>query len=261
MSYVNKKNERVGEERYNNQGCLMRIVEYIDHNNVIVEFQDKYKTKIRIEYSNFKTGQVKNPYHTEVYGVGMVGVKYSVTIDNTITKEYAAWNNMLKRCFDKSLKDRHYTYKDVCCCEDWLLYEKFYEWLHSQENFEQWSISEKWSLDKDILQKGNKIYSPNNCCLIPQNVNKLFTKRNANRGDLPIGVTRRRDKYISQCDNPFTNKKEYLGMYRTPQSAFQAYKKRKEDIIKKVAEIEFNKGNITRLCYEAMMNYEVEITD
>lgn len=239
----------------------MRIVEYTSHNNVVVEFQDAYKGRTRIEYGNFKSGKTKNPYHTEVYGVGMVGTKYPVTKDGKTTKEYVAWNNMLKRCFDKNLKSKHYTYQDVCCCEEWLFYENFYEWVHSQDNFEKWSIGEKWSLDKDILLKGNKIYAPNTCCLIPQNVNKLFTKRNAHRGDLPIGVTRRKDKYIAQCDNPITNKKEHLGMHYTSKSAFQAYKKRKENIIKQVAEFEYLNGNITKQCYEAMLSYEVEITD
>lgn len=239
----------------------MRIVEYTDHNNVIVEFQDEYKARTKIEYGNFNSGRVKNPYYPEVYGVGMVGTKYPVTIDGKVLKEYYAWNNMIKRCFDKKVKGKHHTYKDVSCCNEWLNYENFYEWLHKQENFNKWLNGDKWSLDKDILLKDNKVYSPETCCLIPQNVNKLFTKRNANRGDLPIGVTRRKEKYISQCDNPITNKKEHLGMYLVPERAFQAYKKQKENIIKQVAEIEYKSGNITKQCYEAMMNYEVEITD
>lgn len=239
----------------------MRIVEYIDHNNVIVEFQDKYRAKTKIEYGNFKTGKVKNPYYAEVYNVGMVGTKYPVSINGKVTKEYYAWNNMLKRCFDEKVKNKYNTYKDATCCEEWLFFENFYEWLHSQENFDKWLNGNKWSLDKDILLKDNKFYSPNTCCLIPQNVNKLFTKRNADRGDLPIGVTRRKEKYISQCDNPITDKKEHLGMHLIPMTAFQAYKKRKEEIIKQVAQVEYSNGNITERCYDAMMRYEVEITD
>lgn len=38
-------------------------------------------------------------------------------------------------------------------------------------------------------------------------------------------------------------------------------KKHKEEIIKRVAEDEYSKGRITKICYDAMMNYEVEITD
>ena len=43
--------------------------------------------------------------------------------------------------------------------------------------------------------------------------------------------------------------------------AFLAYKKAKESYIKQVAKEEYDKGNITKTCYEAMINYEVEITD
>lgn len=39
------------------------------------------------------------------------------------------------------------------------------------------------------------------------------------------------------------------------------YKKHKEEIIKQVAEIGYKSGNITKQCYDAMMAYEVEITD
>ena len=261
MFSQSKRDKRIGEEKYNNQGSLMRIVEYIDHNNVIVEFQDKYKARVKIEYGNFIKGQVKNPYFPEVYGVGMVGNKYPVTIDGKILKEYYAWNNMIKRCVDEGVKNKHHTYQDVLCCEEWLLYENFYEWLHNQDNFDKWVVGGKWSIDKDVLLKNSKIYSAETCCLIPQNVNKLFTKRNAKRGDLPIGVTKRKDRYVSQCNNPITNKKEYLGMYPIPETAFQAYKKRKEEIIKQVAKIEYESGNITKRCYDAMMKYEVEITD
>ena len=49
--------------------------------------------------------------------------------------------------------------------------------------------------------------------------------------------------------------------YSTPERAFQAYKSYKEDVIKQVAEVEYRVGNITKECYEAMMNYEVEIDD
>ena len=97
---------------------------------------------------------------------------------------------------------------------------------------------------------------------MPQNVNCLFLKREAERGEYPIGV-RYREGYgfISSCHNPFTNKKEELGCHSTPEKAFMVYKVYKEDLIKKVAQIEFDAGNITEQCYQAMMEYEVEIDD
>ena len=99
------------------------------------------------------------------------------------------------------------------------------------------------------------------CCLVPQNVNCLFLKREAERGGCPIGVSYRNDGFLASCHNPFTNDREELGYYSTPKKAFSVYKAYKEDLIKQVAEIEYQNSNITKDCYDAMINYEVEIDD
>ena len=141
-----------------------------------------------------------------------------------------------------------------------MCFENFYEWLHSQENFDKWN-DDKWTIDKDILIKGNKVYSPETCCLVPNNVNALFIKKSNYRGDLPIGVKQSHKSFIARCSNPITCNREYLGSYSTPSYAFLAYKKYKEELIKQIAEIEYSNSNITKKCYNAMMNYQVEITD
>ena len=90
----------------------------------------------------------------------------------------------------------------------------------------------------------------------------MFLKREAERGDYPIGVHYSKDGFVARCRNPFTNRNEELGCYSTPEKAFYlGYKPYKENIIKQVAQIEFDKDNITKECYESMMNYEVEIDD
>jgi hypothetical protein len=149
-----------------------------------------------------------------------------------------------------------------------LYYPNFYEWLHSQENFDKWFNEKNWNVDKDILVKGNKVYAPEFCCLIPRHVNNLFTKTNSKRGDCPVGVyfKKQMGKYCAQISkNTYTsdNKSQqmHLGYYNTPEEAFQAYKEAKELYIKQVAQEEYDKCNITKRCYAAMMNYKVEITD
>lgn len=249
------------EERCNQNGCPMKVVECIDNRNIIVEFQDVYKAKVKTSYSNFKRGIVRNPYYPTVCGVGISGNKYPIVENGQQVKEYDIWLRILNRCFNKELKKKQPTYQNVTCCKEWLLYENFYEWLHSQDNFDKWLNSKRWAVDKDIFVKRNKIYSPEMCCLVPQNVNCLFLKREAERGKYPIGVRYRDGKYLTVCRNPFLDKAVELGYYSTPEKAFQAYKSYKEDIIKQVAKIEYENGNIIRKCYEAMMNYEVEIDD
>ena len=257
--------ERIGMEKLNNQGCLMKVVEYNDATDIVVEFQDDYKSKVHTQWSNFKRGNVKNPYYPSVYDVGITWNKYPTwTSDkNEHTKEYQIWMNMLIRCYDDKIKQKYPTYKDVTCCEEWLYYDSFYDWLHEQENFEMWYNNEKWHLDKDILIKGNKIYSPETCCLVPENVNKLFLKDDASRGNLPIGITNDSKGYgfVARCMNPLTGNRDYLGFRTDVKAAFQLYKLHKENLIKQVAEIEYTNNNITKKCYNAMTNYEVEITD
>lgn len=256
-----KQENRLYEEKINNQGCLMKIVEYNKTSDIVVEFQDDYKFRVKNTYTNFKRGNIKNPFYPSVYGVGITGNKYPRSINCKITREYDTWIHMLQRSFDDKCKEKQPSYENVSCCDEWLSYEKFYEWLHSQENFDKWYNGKRWALDKDIIVKRNKIYSSDTCSLVPQNVNCLFLKREADRGKYPIGVKEAEWGFEASCHNPFTNKNEELGCYATPEKAFDAYKKYKDTIIKKVAQIEFDKGNITEKCYKAMMQYEVEIDD
>ena len=256
-----KTENRLGEENVNHQGCLMKIINYNRVDDILVEFQDEYKGIVHTQYKSFVKGNVKNPYHPMVLGVGTIGSRYPAKVDNEETEEYQAWKGMIYRCFDKNTKKRQPTYKDVTCCKEWLLFENFYEWLHEQENFNKLHNKSKWNVDKDILIKGNKIYSPKTCCLVPMNVNSLFIKKDNYRGDLPIGVKHSHKSFMARCSNPITGVREYLGSYSTPFKAFIAYKNYKEDLIKQIARIEYNKGNITERCCNAMMNYEVEITD
>lgn len=257
---------RLGEERTNKQGSLMKIVRYGDANDIDVEFLDDFHYRTcNTTYNAFVDGRIKNPYYPDVFNVGMIGSKYPSRVNGSLTKEYQSWNAMLKRCFDKKLKNKNPTYKDVTCCNEWLLFENFYEWLHSQENFDKWLNGERfeWCLDKDIIYKGNKIYSPETCCLVPNTVNTLFVKCNATRGKLPIGVAFDSESglYMARCQNPFERKLKTIGRYSTIEAAFNAYKNYKENIIKKFANIEYTKGNITEKCYNSMLSYKVEITD
>lgn len=252
---------RLGEEKLNHQGCLMKIIEYNSQKDIVVEFQDEHKGKVNTRYDHFLVGNIKNPYYPNIYNVGMVGNKYPLTINGIVVKEYQAWQGIIRRCFDEKLKEKYPTYKDVTCCSDWLYYEKFYEWIHSQSNFDKWSKGDKWEIDKDIILKGNKIYSPETCFLVPHNVNCLFLKSKASRGEMPIGVVKRNNGYESHCNNPLTGKIEHIGSSKTIEEAFQLYKLYKENLIKQVAQTEFDKGNITKKCYDAMMSYQVEIDD
>lgn len=259
-----QRKERLGAERINNQGCKMKCIEYKNSMNIMIEFQDEYKYVINSRWYHFDNGGILNPYYPTVYDIGIVGRKYDTKNNNKKNiKEYKTWVGMLERCYSEKWKIKNPAYKDVTVCKEWLLYENFYEWLHSQENFDKWVNLNRSAIDKDIIVKRNKIYSPETCCLVPQNVNSLFTRADIIRGKYPIGVHwhNASQKFCAKVRNPFIDEEEIIGEYDSPIKAFNAYKKYKEKIIKQVAKEEYNKGNITEKCYEAMMNYVVEITD
>lgn len=256
-----------GELKYNNQGCLMKIIKFYNYNNIIIEFQDEFKSKKRSSIDKWNNGNIKNPNFPSVCGIGIVGDKYPTCVNYNRVKEYSRWNGIIQRCFNEKEKEKHPAYKNVTCCKEWLYYPNFYEWLHLQENFDKWYNNDMWAVDKDILVRGNKIYSPETCCLVPQYVNSLFVKQESSRRDLPIGIhyNKKSQRYRAIISMRTRNGKQYdmeCGQFPTPEEAFYlGYKPTKENYIKHVAQEEYDKGNITKRCYEAMMNYQVEITD
>ena len=184
-----------------------------------------------------------------LFGVARVDVPYVVGK----TPAYIHWTNVLVRCCDESYKEKKPTYKDCTICEEWKLFSNFKKWF--DENY-----VEGYALDKDILVKGNKVYSPYTCCFVPMGLNSLLTKRDNHRGDYPIGVLKpKRGRFIAE----FTKNKKrcIVGRYDTPEEAFYAYKEAKEKHIKDVAQEYFNKGLIAENVYQALLNYEIEITD
>ena len=192
-----------------------------------------------------------------VCGMGIVGYKYGVTNGDGIhCAEYVYWKSMLNRCNSKLYKSRRPTYEVCTISENFKHYEYFYEWCNKQIGF---SVDD-FQLDKDLLVKGNKIYSEETCLFLPKEVNTLLTRREALRGEYLIGV------YWSNTNKAFVarvaknkGKQEYLGSFKTELEAFNAYKKAKESFVKEQAEKW--KGKIDDRAYNALMNYQVEITD
>ena len=109
---------------------------------------------------------------------------------------------------------------------------------------------ENMHLDKDILVKRNKKYSPYTCIFVPERINKLFE-------NITFNPKIQNGKYVVRLRRKDDIK--YLGRFETKEEAFQIYEKEKEKYIKQVAD-EY-KPYIPRELYDAMYKYEVDINN
>lgn len=249
------RKNREGEVYKTNEGYNVKIIKYINHENCTIML-DNGTILENIRLQNIRSGGIKNPFHRGAEGVGFLGVgKYKGGVDN---KSICLWRSMLSRCYNDKYQKRQLTYKGCTVAEIWHNFQNFAAWYEENYNPE---TMEGWELDKDILIKGNKIYSPEACCFVPREINILLTKRQNNRGEFPVGVKDRK-KAVSKRYESRLNKKgksEYLGVFKTPEQAFEAYKEAKEQYIKETANK--YKDQLDSRVYEAMYNYKVEITD
>lgn len=256
------KTDRIGEKNINNFGSEMVIVDYRKAIDIDVYFPEYDWIAKGVIYQNFKNGRVSCVYEPRVYGVGYIGEGYyKVSESGKHTRVYKTWTGMLQRCYDEKFHERQPTYIDCEVSDKWHNFQNFARWY--KENYYEID-GEKMELDKDILNKGNKIYSPETCVFVPNIINVLFTKNDKSRGDSVIGTHRLKNgKYVVNCHlfNPETvkSKNEYLGRYDTQEKAFEVYKYYKEKNIKEVAD--GYKELIPEKLYDGMYNYIVEITD
>lgn len=246
--------DRNGEENINNYGSKMKIIKYKNANNIDVMFENGYIC-YNTHYKYFKKGNIISPYDKTVLDVGYLGVgNYNCVENHKSTIQYKTWFSMLQRCYSKKYQEKYPTYKGCKVCEEWLNFQNFVEWY---ENNYYEIKDERMELDKDILVKENKVYSPSNCIFVPQRINVLFVKNNKRRGKYPIGVTYKNYKFSSSCN--INGKRKFLGYFDNELEAFNKYKDYKENIIKKTAD-EY-KYKIPQKLYDAMYKWEVEIDD
>ncbi len=226
----------------------MEVIDYISATKVTVRFDDG--TRVLAAAGNIRRGNVKNPYQKSVCGIGFIGEGNYGTENDLANK---AWRQMLHRCYDAMCHKKRPTYTECTVAKRWHNFQNFaadYEAMIGYGN-------EGWHLDKDILYRDNCNYSRKTCVLVPQHLNALLTKHDAKRGKYPIGVRANRDKYNARLR--IGNIQKYVGVFKTPELAFQAYKQAKEAEIKRVAKL--YKNQIDPRAYQALMNYKVHKDD
>jgi len=125
---------------------------------------------------------------------------------------YSIWVAMIHRCYGPTQR----AYIGVTVTPEWLRFMEFRQWMEKQD----WSGKE---LDKDILCPGNKVYSPETCLFVPQEINTLLVTSAARRGPNSLGVTYVATRKAFQAQLWRYGKHVHLGRFKTEKEASSAY--------------------------------------
>lgn len=172
-----------------------------------------------------------------VCGVGINDADYSIGSKFNgklgICPFYKVWASMLKRCYCKKWQEKYPTYIGCSVSQDWLTFSNFKRWMETKDFHEK-------QLDKDLLFSGNKVYSAETCVFVDL-ITNCFTKENDSaRGDWPLGVClhRQTGKFTAQCNDPFSKRRGYLGLFSCQNQAHLAWRKRKHELACMLAELQ-----------------------
>lgn len=101
------------------------------------------------------------PKDVLLYGVG---IDDSTDSADTESWSYNTWKRMLESCYDENSTRSRASYADCTVKKCWHRFSDFRGW------FDRNCIAGH-QLDKDILVPGNRVYSPDTCCFVPQYIN------------------------------------------------------------------------------------------
>lgn len=152
-----------------------------------------------------------------VCGVGINDHPTPVSVNGKHIKAYSLWKDMLRRCYSVNCQKKNQSYLGCSVATEWHLFSNFERWFAN-------NYIEGFSLDKDILFPGNKVYGPDTCVFVSYAINNLLSDHSSTRGDCPLGVVfyKVNQNYGARI-GVGTGTIQHLGCFKTPFAAHRAY--------------------------------------
>lgn len=124
----------------------------------------------------------------------------------------------MQRCYSEKWHINKPSYKGCSVTKEWHSFMEFKRWMELQD----W---EGRQLDKDLLIKGNLVYSPDTCVFVSSRANSFLLRCSDKIGDLPVGVYLHKEsgKYRAQCSITEKAQQKQLGCFDTIEEAENAY--------------------------------------
>lgn len=228
-------------------GDEVRVVDYRNSKDVIIAF--KCGGTKSVYWKDLVEDKVSNPYQLREDGLTYRG--YGLNTDYKImgVNLYDLWDNVCKRTLCTKYKGNRATYEKCTLSEKWYNFQNFLSWAKCN------LIGEKFQLDKDLLLKGNKLYSEDTCCFLPKEINTALITKRSKSSNLPVGVGVDKKRFTARLSK--NGEVVRLGNFDDPLKAFSAYKIAKEDYFKEIA-LKY-KDKIVKPAFIALMNRTVDI--
>ncbi len=230
------------------------IVEsYKDCNNIIIRFLNTgFKKHVRMD--KLRSGAIRDNSRKAVNynGEDFIGCGIDVPYEQNKHAFYL-WRSIMMRCYKQNRNGICHAYDGCTMSKEWHDFKNFVDWYNQNKK------CDKCCVDKDLLVKDNKIYCSERCCLVPRQINNAIIKQKSRRGKYPIGVHWSEEHHKFGASIAKFGKCKTLGWFDSANEAFQAYKECKEEHLRTLANL--YKEQITPMVYEALLKYQVEITD
>lgn len=136
----------------------------------------------------------------------------------------------MRRCYNEKYRWKNPSYVGCCVCEEWHIFDNFRGWVNGQDYVGK-------EIDKDLLSKGNKVYSPDTCVLVDKKINLFLVGTEKVKGEYPIGVdlNKKNGKFRARCWNN-DGTRTHIGYYNTPEEAHEAWRAHKHKLACKLAD-------------------------
>lgn len=240
----------VGQIRNTNEGGSFTVLEVISAKEIYIVHNDEHRHKAKVSADQARNGDIRNPFYPTLYGVGFMGVgKHKSKIVGKAVQHYSTWTGAISRCYCPTSLKKRPSYFGCSVSKDWFCYQNFAEWYTTHESF-----GLGYELDKDLLVKGNKIYSAETCTMIPRDINLAIRTDRVKVSNLPIGVLKTKSGSYT-AGTRIKGKDSHIGTFKTPEEASAAYVIAKEAYVKELA-LEW-KDKIELKAFEALMSWTV----
>lgn len=214
---------------------------------------------------NIDKGNFRNPFKRSIlnniislgnhknYNLGKYGKKKRKYL-------YDMYRDLVRRIITPNGKNEVDCYLEVSLDERWNTYEKFLDWVFGDpDNNFHWF----YQIDKDLLDQRSKVYGPDTCIFLPQQLNKALSIGKNINTSIAQGVHKMNksretsNPYRSAILISFLNIRHQFRSTMSESESFLKYAAAKHYILKVYADIYYKEKYINLKVKNAIYKYDI----